>query len=337
MLNLVIALVNTSGTMTKQLVRTKVKGYDEATSDEAFERMFERDKVTLRGLGIPVVTVNDDGHADDIAYRVDLAAYSLGELDLTPAELGVLSLAAQFWQDKNVRTDISRALIKIRSAGIEDAANDVVAGLAPRVRAVGGSYEPILDAIAARSAVTFTYRTASTGRSGSGRSSPGGSPHAAGAGTCSGTTATAAPHAPTGSTGWSVPSARWAHPERSRSRNRWTSTRCSGSPAPRGPSARRGWRCAPSERARCGRGERRRHGRRPRPARPALHVRLAPGRRGRGLRRRGRRARAGRRPRSRAGAVADRSRSGRQPWLSARTTGWSGCWASWPTSSRWVR
>ncbi|ROS74477.1 YafY family protein [Cellulomonas sp. PhB143] len=163
LLNLVIALVNTSGAMTKQMIHGTVKGYDDAATDEAFERMFERDKDALRALGIPVVTVNADGHADDVGYRVDLDAYALGELDLTPAELGVLSLAAQFWQDKNLRTDMSRALTKIRSAGVDEAATDVVAGLAPRVRAAGEAYGPLLDAISARTVVTFTYRAASTG------------------------------------------------------------------------------------------------------------------------------------------------------------------------------
>ncbi|GII99118.1 transcriptional regulator [Sediminihabitans luteus] len=163
LLNLVIALVNTSASMTKQQIRSKVNGYAHAPTVEAFERMFERDKDALRELGVPVMTVDSGGHADDVGYRIDLDAYALRELDLTPAELGVLSLAAQFWADKNVRADISRALTKIRSAGVAEAAGDVVAGLAPRVRAVGEAYGPLLDAIGSRTAVTFTYRAASTG------------------------------------------------------------------------------------------------------------------------------------------------------------------------------
>ena len=43
LLDLVIALVNTSGRMTKQQVRSSVAGYQDAASDDAFERMFERD------------------------------------------------------------------------------------------------------------------------------------------------------------------------------------------------------------------------------------------------------------------------------------------------------
>ena len=101
LLNLVIALVNTAGRMTKEQVRTSVAGYQEAPSDDAFERMFERDKDTLRDLGIPILTVTDAGHGDDIGYRVDLDAYALPPLDLTAAELGVLAMAAQVWQDQS--------------------------------------------------------------------------------------------------------------------------------------------------------------------------------------------------------------------------------------------
>jgi proteasome accessory factor B len=163
LLNLVIALVNTSVSMTKQQIRTSVAGYADAPSPEAFERMFERDKDALRDLGIPIVTVDAGGHSDDVGYRIDQDAYALPAVDLTPAEFGVLSLAAQFWQDKTLRTDISRALTKLRAAGAGEVANDAVAGLAPRVRAVGDAYGPLLDAIDALRVVSFTYRAASTG------------------------------------------------------------------------------------------------------------------------------------------------------------------------------
>ena len=163
LLNLVIALMNTGARMTKDEIRTSVAGYDTTASPEAFERMFERDKDALRDLGVPIITVETGGHSEEIGYRIDKDSYALDEVNLTPAELGVLSLAAQFWQDKTLRTDISRALTKLRAAGAGEIANDAVAGLAPRVRAVGDAYGPLLDAIEALRVVSFTYRAASTG------------------------------------------------------------------------------------------------------------------------------------------------------------------------------
>jgi proteasome accessory factor B len=163
LLNLVIALVNTNAAMTKQQVRTAVAGYSDAPSDEAFERMFERDKDMLRALGIPVVTVGTGGHTDELGYRIDQDAYALPSIDLTPAELGVLSLAAQFWQDKTLQTDINRAMVKLRAAGAGDPSADALAGLVPSVRAVGDAYGPLMEAIEARRAVTFSYRAAYNG------------------------------------------------------------------------------------------------------------------------------------------------------------------------------
>ncbi|PZR52839.1 WYL domain-containing protein [Xylanimonas oleitrophica] len=164
LLNLVIALVNTSVSMTKQQIRRGVAGYGDAPSVDAFERMFERDKDTLRALGVPIVTVDSGGHSDDVGYRIDNDAYALPAVDLTPAELGVLALAAQLWSDKTLRTDISRAMTKLRAAGAGEAASDALAGLAPRVRAVGDAYGPLLEAVTERRVVTFRYRAASTGQ-----------------------------------------------------------------------------------------------------------------------------------------------------------------------------
>lgn len=169
LLNLVIALMNTGARMTKDEIRTSVAGYDTTASPEAFERMFERDKDALRDLGVPIITVETGGHSEEIGYRIDKDSYALDEVNLTPAELGVLSLAAQFWQDATVAVDTTRALTKLRSAGEMDTgaageAADAVAGLAPRVRSVSAAYEPLLEAILARRVVVFTYRAASTGQ-----------------------------------------------------------------------------------------------------------------------------------------------------------------------------
>ena len=68
LLDLVIALVNTPTRMTKQQVRRTVAGYLDATSDEAFERMFERDKDTLRELGVPVRTLDGSAPLADYSF-----------------------------------------------------------------------------------------------------------------------------------------------------------------------------------------------------------------------------------------------------------------------------
>ena len=96
--------------MTKEQVRTSVAGYQEAPSDDAFERMFERDKDTLRDLGIPILTVTDAGprrrhRLPGGPRRLRAARRSTSP----PAELGVLAMAAQVWQDQAVQRRHRRA------------------------------------------------------------------------------------------------------------------------------------------------------------------------------------------------------------------------------------
>ncbi|MDQ2638443.1 MAG: WYL domain-containing protein, partial [Actinomycetota bacterium] len=56
LMNLVIALLSANTFITAERIRETVYGYSEHASDEAFSRMFERDKNELRVLGIPLET-----------------------------------------------------------------------------------------------------------------------------------------------------------------------------------------------------------------------------------------------------------------------------------------
>ncbi|MCL2594868.1 MAG: WYL domain-containing protein, partial [Promicromonosporaceae bacterium] len=167
LLNLVIALVNTRRPMTKRRIRSDIAGYCEVSTPEAFERMFERDKNTLRSLGVPIMVFDTDGHPDDVGYRIDNDAYALPPIDLTTAELGVLALAARLWGDAILRGDTSRALTKLVAAADPEAGHaadsDALAWLAPRVTEVGDAYPTLLEAITERRKVRFDYRGANSG------------------------------------------------------------------------------------------------------------------------------------------------------------------------------
>lgn len=162
LLDLVIALTHAERRMTKTQIRAQVHGYEAAASAEAFERMFERDKDTLRELGIPLVTDTDATHGDEVGYRIDTAGYELPPLDLTPAEVGALSLAAEVWRDASLHGPAARALTKLRAVGPAPDP-DAITGIAVRLRAPDAAFQTLLDALATGTAVTFTYRAASTG------------------------------------------------------------------------------------------------------------------------------------------------------------------------------
>ncbi|MEJ5915632.1 helix-turn-helix transcriptional regulator [Pseudokineococcus sp. 1T1Z-3] len=163
LLNLVIALLSTRRWLQKAQIRQAVPQYAEARSDEAFDRMFERDKEELRDLGVPLVTGAADAWFDDEpAYRVDREAWELPAIDVTPAELAVLGLAARVWQQASLAGPASRALVKLRALGVEPDDASLV-GVEPRVRTAEPAFGPLYAATRDKAPVAFAYRTGSTG------------------------------------------------------------------------------------------------------------------------------------------------------------------------------
>ena len=59
LLNLVIALLAARVPITRNTIQSSIVGYDPDATPSAFERMLERDKDELRGMGIPIRTVTN--------------------------------------------------------------------------------------------------------------------------------------------------------------------------------------------------------------------------------------------------------------------------------------
>ena len=92
MLNLLFVLLNSKTPLTREQIRERVPGYGD--SNEAFERMFERDKAALRDLAIPVETKPVDLFHDDVlGYRIDRSSWLMPEISLTIEERTYLSSA----------------------------------------------------------------------------------------------------------------------------------------------------------------------------------------------------------------------------------------------------
>ncbi len=162
LLNLVIALVNSGHGLTRAQIRATVEGYAEPRTDDAFEKLFERDKTTLRELGFPL-SMSEDTFQDSIRYWLDMQSYDMPPVHLTASQLGVLSVAAQLWRDGALSAESRRAVTKLRALGDPDVDTHGLGALALRVGAAGGAYGPLVDAIDSRTAVRFRYRAASTG------------------------------------------------------------------------------------------------------------------------------------------------------------------------------
>jgi proteasome accessory factor B len=158
LLNLLITLLVSRTYVTKERLREVVEPYREA-GDDAFEKMFERDKEELRSLGIPIeVGYVDRAFEDEPGYRVERSAFELPEIDLAPEEAAVIGLAARVWQHAGLAAATSDALVKLKAAGVtvDRAALDVVQ---PQLTAEEPAFEPLWDAVRTRTPVRFDYRT----------------------------------------------------------------------------------------------------------------------------------------------------------------------------------
>jgi proteasome accessory factor B len=155
LVNLVLCLLSTRQFLTAERIRATVPGYAEAPTDEAFFRMFERDKTELRELGVPLETGRTGLDTVD-GYRIARQDYELGEIDLEPDEAAAVALAARLWDTPALEGAARGALVKLRAAGVEvDEAQGLVQ---PRVRAAEPAFAPLLAAVQAGRAVTFDHR-----------------------------------------------------------------------------------------------------------------------------------------------------------------------------------
>jgi proteasome accessory factor B len=118
-MNLVIALLSTSSYLTAEKIRKNVAGYSDSASDEAFSRMFERDKNELRDLGIPLETGKLSPFDATEGYRINQKAYALPPVELTAEESASVAVATQLWQSPEMITATQSALLKLRAAGVE--------------------------------------------------------------------------------------------------------------------------------------------------------------------------------------------------------------------------
>jgi len=157
LLNLLFALMASSRPVPKHQLREAIDAYRESPSDEAFERMFERDKEELRSMGVPVLTVEgSDGLGGVEGYRVAAAEYALPEVELTPAELTVVGLAARVWEQAALGPAAQSALRKLEASGGTVVEGPV--GIETRVATTEPAFPTLLEAVRGRRVVTFDYR-----------------------------------------------------------------------------------------------------------------------------------------------------------------------------------
>ncbi|SEH76305.1 proteasome accessory factor B [Mycolicibacterium rutilum] len=167
LMNLVIALLSTRTFITAERIRETVYGYSDSASDEAFSRMFERDKNELRDLGIPLETGRVSQYDPTEGYRINRDAYALPAVELTADEAAAVAVATQLWESPELITATQNALLKLRAAGIDidavDAAPTITSTAAlPGLRGSEDVLGILLSAIDNGQAVQFPHRPSRT-------------------------------------------------------------------------------------------------------------------------------------------------------------------------------
>lgn len=163
LVNLVVALVATDQGLTKDTILSSVSGYREkaeaGASKDALEKMFERDKESLRRLGVPIETIGDWADPEDLRearYRVPTAEYELPEdIVFTSAELALLNLAGGVWSESSMSAEARSGLRKIRALGI--AVDEPIIGYSPRISLREPAFAALQQAIELSRVVTFPY------------------------------------------------------------------------------------------------------------------------------------------------------------------------------------
>ncbi|HET9772569.1 MAG TPA: WYL domain-containing protein [Acidimicrobiia bacterium] len=149
--NLVAVLLETGRPLTLEEIVERVPGYP--PERESYRRQFERDKATLREIGVPISLEALFAFDQESGYRIHRADYELPPLDLTDDERVALQLAVTAVRlGAGPSGDAGReGLLKL--GGLESVAAPTLAAL-PDVPALPS----LFDAYRRRARVSFTYR-----------------------------------------------------------------------------------------------------------------------------------------------------------------------------------
>ena len=149
LVNLTATLLDTRRALTLEELAARVEPrYPDELA--ARRRQFERDKETLRELGIPIKVETADGFGSEQAYRIDAKEYYLPDLSLSDAELAALHLAvtAVRLEGGEGRSGLAK-LGGLAGEGIDVALAEV---------AVTPVVARLFDAVNRRAPITFSYR-----------------------------------------------------------------------------------------------------------------------------------------------------------------------------------
>jgi proteasome accessory factor B len=157
LLNLVALLLEARTPLTFDQIRATLRGAYTQEDRASAKRQFERDKDTLRAIGIPVEVAFTDGFEVDEGYVIRKDRYYLPDLSFTPEEAAALFVAAN---TPGGEGDAAQAFRKL-ALGIDAGVGAILDAPAPAgVDASGPHLEVVAEAVAGRRRIRFRYQPA---------------------------------------------------------------------------------------------------------------------------------------------------------------------------------
>jgi len=168
--NLTCTLLYATEGLTKRAILQTVRGFDdeykEGGNNATLERKFERDKESLRDVGIRIeaeIPAHEDENNQVSVYKIKRESFSWpSNIKLTPKQLALLNLAAQAWAGGSLSVEASRGITKLRALGVVGQSSDII-GISPRILTYEPSFKDLEFAIAESQVVHFDYRNPETG------------------------------------------------------------------------------------------------------------------------------------------------------------------------------
>ncbi|MDP5025883.1 MAG: WYL domain-containing protein [Aquiluna sp.] len=136
-----------------------MQAYADSSSD-AREKMFERDKTSLREMGVALEVVEIEAFEDVAAHRYLIAKGSFDwpkDLKISSEQFQLLELAARAWNNRLMAPSAQSGLTRLKALGVMPN-NRELSIFTPRLIAKHQSFEPLTIAISEQQRAKFSYR-----------------------------------------------------------------------------------------------------------------------------------------------------------------------------------
>lgn len=158
LINLTLGLLSSKRYLTKNEIFRNIAGY--SGSPETMERMFERDKDELRGLGIEIeVGQIDPLFEDEQGYLIRSSDIQIQPEEFSKEELFLMAMAGNLWKESALSGISDNALIKVASLDGGVGFNNVALPLIEDEKFNIGLFEKIIEAIQIDKYLTFVYKS----------------------------------------------------------------------------------------------------------------------------------------------------------------------------------